>query len=216
MAFEVARTFWMTDNLSLREDLAERKDVTFSLLIKLARAGESGAFDQIMIRHQRKVVSLAWRVLGNEEDARDAAQETFLRVYKYLCKYDEQQDFAGWLYRITINVCRDMARKRSRNPLLTSFESEREAGNLDTLKSDADAEAAAIHSQEQAIIARALASLSAKEREAIVLRDLEGLSTEEVARVLGSSQTTVRSQISSARAKIKQYRDRVLKRRRQG
>src|SRR6185295_5439219 len=93
-----------------------------------------------------------------------------------------------------------------------SFESELELGNLPDGANADDVEAAAILSQEQAIIASALDTLSPKEREALVLRDLEGLSTGEVARILGSSATTVRSQICSARAKIKLYRDRYLKR----
>ena len=84
------------------------------------------------------------------------------------------------------------------------------------LVSGEDVEANAIKAQQRAMIVEALDTLSTKERAALVLRDLEGLSTEEVARVLGSSQTTVRTQISSARAKIKQYRDRVLNRTRRG
>lgn len=79
-----------------------------------------------------------------------------------------------------------------------------------------DIEANAIKSQQRSLIAEALDTLSTKERAALVLRDLEGLSTEEVARILGSSQTTVRTQISSARAKIKQYRDRVMNRTQRG
>ncbi|HEX8089185.1 MAG TPA: RNA polymerase sigma factor, partial [Blastocatellia bacterium] len=123
---------------------------------------------------------------------------------------------SGWLYRITVNVCRDIARKRGRLDQFKSFESEREMGNLEALASSENIEAAAIQSEQQEIIAQALSTLSKRERAAIVLRDLEGLPTEEVARILGSSQTTVRSQISSARMKIKQYRDRVMKQTRRG
>jgi len=151
-------------------------------------------------------------MLGHQEDARDAAQEVFLRVYKYLAGFRLDQDFGAWLYRITINVCRDQVRKRGHHDQFTSFEMEQELGNFEALSSEEDVEAAAIHSQQRAMVVQALATLSKKERAAIVLRDLEGLSTQEVARVLGSSQATVRSQISTARAKIKQYRDRVLNR----
>ena len=79
------------------------------------------------------------------------------------------------------------------------------------LASRDNSEHAAMQAEEQAMVMRALATLSEKERAAIVLRDLEGLPTEEVARILGSSATTVRSQISTARTKIKEYRDRWLK-----
>ncbi len=211
---EVARTLRMTDNLSLRKSLA--KESSLAILIERARAGDRAAFDQIMICYQRKVVSTAWRMLGNEEDARDASQEAFLRVYRYLNSFKQDEDFAAWLHRIVVNVCRDMARKRNRNRSFASYEAERESGEIFSLRSEVDVEAEAIESQEKAIIARALETLSLKERQALVLRDLEGLTTEEVARILGSSQTTVRSQISSARAKIKRFRDRILERRRQG
>ncbi|MBO0725839.1 MAG: RNA polymerase sigma factor [Blastocatellia bacterium] len=180
-----------------------------TLLIIRAKAGDMTAFDQIVINHQRKVISLAWRLLGNREDALDAAQETFLRVYKSFGRFDPAQDFNGWLYRIAVNVCRDMARKRRGN--LYSLEAEVESGAIAEPASPHDTESAAMIAQEQAILLRALATLPEKERAAIVLRDLEGFETEEVARILRSSPTTVRSQICSARAKIKAFRERILK-----
>lgn len=148
-------------------------------------------------------------MLGDWEDARDAAQETFPRVYRYLGRFDPAQDFNGWLYRIAVNVCRDLARKRRSNHF--SLEAEVESGAIAEPVSPHNTESAALLAQEHAILMRALATLSEKERAAIVLRDLEGLPTEEVARILGSSQTTVRSQISVARVKIKAFRDRFLK-----
>lgn len=182
----------------------------FDLLILRAVRGDLTAFDQIILAHQQKVMGLAWRMLGNQEDARDAAQETFLRVYKHLNKFDPDQEFAAWLYRIAVNVCRDLARKRGKgNP--TSFEAEREAGTLAEPVSAHNTEHRAMQAQERAIVVRALATLSEKERAALVLRDLEGLPTEEVARILGSTPTTVRSQISTARVKIKQFRERWMK-----
>ncbi|HXG65289.1 MAG TPA: RNA polymerase sigma factor [Blastocatellia bacterium] len=213
---EVAEIALMTDSRWVEESAAGGIDASLLRLIERVKAGDAGAFEQIMIRHQERVFATAWRMLGNREDARDAAQEVFLRVYKYLKNYDQKQDFSGWLYRIVINVCRDTARKRGKSNLFTSFEDEREQGALEAMAGPGDIEAAAILAQEQKIIAAALNTLSKKERAALVLRDLEGLPTEEVARILGSSQTTVRSQISAARAKIKKYRDRVLARARRG
>jgi RNA polymerase sigma-70 factor (ECF subfamily) len=203
----------MADHLRLGENSAE-SGASLARLIGRAQTGDGSAFDELIICYQRRVVATAWRLLGTQDEARDAAQEVFLRVYKYLGSFDPAQDFSGWLYRITVNVCRDLARKRGRHAQL-SLEAEQESGKLE-LVSPAQAETAAIRAQEQAIIARALAALSEKERAALVLRDLEGLPTAEVARILGSSQTTVRSQICSARAKIKLYRDRYLKRGQRG
>jgi len=214
MACDIAEIALMMNSLELNRDAAGETDASLQMLIERAVAGDPAAFESIMNRYQQKVVSTAWRMLGNREDARDATQEAFLRAYKYLGSFKPDQDFSGWLYRIVINVCRDLARKRGH--LFTSLESERELGTVENLRSPEDVEAAAIQSQQQALIARALDTLSKKERAAIVLRDLEGLETEEVARILGSSQATVRAQISSARAKIKLFRDRALSRARRG
>lgn len=216
MPGEVADIALMTDSLGLRDISSKTAASSTAPAVERAKAGDPAAFEELIDCYQRKVLSTAWRMLGNREDARDAAQEVFLRVHKYLSGFRSDQDFAAWLYRIIVNVCRDHMRKRASHHQFASFESEREAGTLEALASSEDVEANAIKSQQRALIAEALDTLPTKERAALVLRDLEGLSTEEVARVLGSSQTTVRTQISSARAKIKQYRDRVLNRTRRG
>jgi RNA polymerase sigma-70 factor (ECF subfamily) len=209
MPGEVAEIALMTEGLRLSETPGCAADSTLAAIVERAKRGDTAAFEQIIHFYQRKVMTTAWRMLGNQEDARDASQEVFLRVYRYLGGFKLEQDFGGWLYRIIINVCRDHARKRGGAHRFTSFEGEREAGTLKSLASDEDVEANAIRSQQRVLITEALDTLSTRERAALVLRDLEGLSTGEVARVLGSSQTTVRSQISSARTKIKLYRDRV-------
>ena len=213
MPGEVAEIALITDNLGLPDSPARgRESETF----ERAKSGDVAAFEEIFDRYQRKVLLTAWRILGNREDARDAAQEVFLRVYKYLDRFRSDQDFAAWLYRIIVTVCRDHARKRGRRDQFTSYEAEHRLGSFDSISSAEDVEASLLRSQQQAMIAEALDSLSVKERAAIVLRDLEGLTTEEVARALGSSQPTVRSQISTARAKIKKFKDRALSRTRRG
>src|SRR5262249_46232172 len=82
-------------------------------LVELAKGGDAAAFDEIMRRNQRRVLSTAWSMLGNEHDAWDASQEVFLRVYRYLRSFKPGQDFEAWLYRIIINTCHDVARKRA-------------------------------------------------------------------------------------------------------
>jgi RNA polymerase sigma-70 factor, ECF subfamily len=197
---------------------ADHARAHFALLVARARAGDATAFERIMLDTERKVMATAWRMLGNREDARDAAQEVYLRVYKYLDRFKPEQDFNGWLYRITINVCRDAARKRrganSGGGSGESFaarmnDDERVAPERVSL--EADAEENAIRAQQRSMLMSALETLPEKERAALVLRDLEGLTTEEVARVLRSRPVTVRSQISSARTKLKIHCERLLK-----
>jgi RNA polymerase sigma-70 factor (ECF subfamily) len=186
------------------------------LLIVRAAAGDTAAFEQIMIHSQQKVMTLSWRMLGNEADARDASQEVFLRIYKYLGRFKQDQDFFAWVYQITVNVCRDFAKKRQRHiAQFSSFASVDLGRDESVFEVPADqqgADEALIVAQQRELIAGAMATLPAKERAAIVLRDVEGLTTDEVARILKSSSTTVRSQISSARRKIKLHCEQYLRR----
>jgi RNA polymerase sigma-70 factor (ECF subfamily) len=191
----------MADNLRLSNGIGEEAAPIIDLVMR-AQAGDREAFDQLMICHERKIVALAWRLLGNREEARDAAQETFLRVYRHLGKFDPDRDFSAWIYRIAVNVCHDFGRKRSRQEAPADDET------INLRPSAEDIEGNAIVAQEKRLVLQALAELSEKERAAIVLRDLEGFETDEVARLLGSSPTTVRSQISKARMKLKSFRDR--------
>jgi RNA polymerase sigma-70 factor (ECF subfamily) len=182
-------------------------------LIERAAAGDTAAFEQLMIHSQQRVMAMTWRMLGNEADARDASQEVFLRVYKYLGRFKQNQDFFVWLYTITVNVCRDLAKKRRHHSdRFTSFDAGADEGAFAVPAEEEGAEEALIHTQQRELIARAMAMLPHKERASIVLRDVEGLSTDEVARIMKSSSTTVRSQISSARKKIKIYCEEYLRR----
>ena len=189
---------------------------SLTLLIERAASGDTAAFEQIMIHSQQRVMAMSWRMLGNEADARDASQEVFLRVYKYLGRFKQDQDFFAWLYTITVNVCRDLAKKRQyHSDQFTSLASG-EGEEAYAVPAEGDAEEALLQTQQRELIGRAMASLPDKERASIVLRDIEGLPTDEVARIMKSSATTVRSQISSARKKIKIYCEQYLRRKGRG
>lgn len=186
---------------------------SLTLLIERAATGDTAAFEQIMIHSQQRVMAMTWRMLGNEADARDASQEVFLRVYKYLKKFHQDQDFFAWLYGITVNVCRDSLKKRQNHsnrfvPLSEGVED----ASVELAAEHADAESIFIQAQQRELVAKAIALLPFKERASIVLRDMEGCSTEEVAQIMKSSATTVRSQISSARKKIRIYCQQQLRR----
>lgn len=210
MAAELAHIF-LTDAQALPPAREEEGADYFGGLVARACAGDELAFERIMLATEQRVVSIAWRMLGNREDACDAAQDVYLRVFKYLSRFRAGEDFRAWLYRITINVCHDFARKQGAIAL-TQF-SEIDSGlqdpAIETSHPGTDPESLALHEQQLALIRYALQTLPPKERAALVLRDLEGFSTEEVARALGSRPVTVRSQVSSARAKIKTYCDKL-------
>lgn len=173
------------------------------ILLRLAKAGDAAAFEQLMVLHERRVFLTALRLLRRREDAEDAAQEVFLRLHKHLRRFDDTREFPPWLYRVTVNVCRDLARSRRRDWAV-------EVGEQRQVE---DPAAEYERREQKRIVEEALGRLPEKERAAIVLRDLEGLPTKEVARILGSTAATVRSQVSSARLKIKEFADRFRRRR---
>ena len=166
-------------------------------LIHDAKAGDLAAFEQIVTRYERIVLRMARRLLADPELARDATQEVFLRLHGKLGKFQEEKDLAPWLYRMTVNLCHDLRRRSKPSVALDLAPALRDAA--------LDPEQAMELLQRQELVAAALEELSPRERGAIVLRDLEGLSTAEVARVLRSSEGTVRSQISTGRVKIKRF-----------
>jgi RNA polymerase sigma-70 factor (ECF subfamily) len=173
--------------------------------LRRAQSGERAAFEQIMQSSERRVLRIALRLLNNPQDAQDAAQEVFLRLYQHLKRLDPERELEPWLYRVTVNVCRDMGRARQY------------AVGLEDAPEAAAPEPGAQHGMESAerreMMRHALHCLGEKERAAVVLRDVEGLSTREVAEILGSSETTVRSQISTARLKLRDFTNRLMRRR---
>lgn len=166
-------------------------------LVRRIRSGERDAFEALMIRTETRVLAVAWRILGDRELARDAAQETYLRVFRSLGTYRPGEPFEPWLVRITVHVCYDLARKRGPLPLPPDL-----LEGLGTDPSSHEAEEALLLRQRRELVHRALADLPQAERAALVLRDLEGFSTEEAARILGVRPVTVRSQAATARAKL--------------
>ena len=170
-----------------------------------AKADSLAAFDALMRQYQRLVLVTALRLLGNLPDAQDASQEVFLKLYRNLGKIEEDRALAAWLYRVTVNACHDLRRKR---PAAARVE---EAADI--VAAGADPQQNAVEIERRRVLQMSLRILSEKERAALVLRDLEGMPTNEVARVLGSSEATVRSQISKARVKVKDYVERYFRRR---
>jgi RNA polymerase sigma-70 factor (ECF subfamily) len=193
--------------LRMGADCVDAREAEFARLVKQAKAGDTAAFEAILCEFERKVLLSALRLLnGNLEDAKDAAQQVFMRLHRSLHQLDENRHFGSWLYRITVNVCRDMLRARARRSTVSLDEAGEHAATSGT-------EDAIRRKEQMGLIQAALATLPERERAAIVLRDLEGIPTSEVARILRSSEVTVRSQISNARVKIRKFVERQQKRR---
>jgi len=173
--------------------------------IKEATAGDLQAFERIVVLHQSLVLRVAQRLLLNGEDAKDAAQEVFIRLHRSLGRFQQEKDFGPWLYRMTVNICHDIRRRRKQEISLD--------GAMEMFDLSPSAEETAVLREQRELVLAALGELTDREREVIVLRDLEGLSTAEVAEITGSLETTVRSQISTGRVKIRNHVAARLRRR---
>ena len=174
-------------------------------LIQDAKAGDAGSFERIVRLHENLVLGLAQGILLNREAAKDAAQEVFIRLHKNLRKLDEERDLSAWLYRTTSNACFDILRRAKQDLPLDMVSDPADAA----LNPEESMDAA----QQRSLIFSALKQLSPRERESVVLRDLEGHSTAEVARFLNLTEGTVRSHISTGRVKIKNFVTAQLRRR---
>jgi len=172
-------------------------------LIEAAKAGDLAAFERLMRQYERLVLMTAYRLLGSLPDAQDVSQEVFLRLHRNLGKIDAAGSLSAWLYRVTANACHDARRRKRPESPVEFAEDLRDAG--------ADPQQAAAEAERRRVLSMSLRMLPQKERAALVLRDLEGLSTEEVARALGSSTATVRSQVSKARVKVREFVERYFR-----
>ena len=174
------------------------------VLVRRTLAGDTAAFERIVVRYERRVMTLSLRVLRAVDDAQDATQEVFLRAFKYLHRLDLRKPIEPWLMRMTVNVCRDIARKKLRRH---STFSEIPVVDADPKDESRDPYAGFAWEQQRQMLWRALDGLPEKERMAVILRDVEGFTTAEVAEILGSSEGTVRSQICRGRLRIKDAMD---------
>ena len=163
-------------------------------LVQRFLAGDASAFSELVTRHERRVYGLCLRILGDREDAADAAQDAFLMVVRKLEQFRGDAAFSTWLHRVTVNVCYDHLRKAQRRPVLHRVDDDRpdpEAGPPVPDHADAVADA---HD-----VAGALATVPEDFRIALVLADVQDLPYEEIARVLDVPVGTVKSRVHRGR-----------------
>jgi RNA polymerase sigma-70 factor (ECF subfamily) len=163
-------------------------------LVQRFLAGDAGAFTELVTRHERRVYGLCLRILGDREDAADAAQDAFLIIVRKLEQFRGESAFSTWLHRVTVNVCYDHLRKARRRPVLHRLDDDRpEPETGPPVPDHADAVAG---SQD---VAAALAEVPEDFRVALVLADVQDLPYEEIARVLDVPVGTVKSRVHRGR-----------------
>jgi RNA polymerase sigma-70 factor (ECF subfamily) len=174
-------------------------------LVKAAQAGDAKAFRALVERYQRRVVQLALAMTKDADEAMDIAQETFVRVHRYLPSFKGDSSFFTWTYRIAMNLCLDAQRRKGRLERVDveqGDEAEIEAAMDPPSAALAGPQRQALNAELRERIEEALASLSDNHRAILLLREVEGLSYEDLAKVLGIRKGTVMSRLFHARLKM--------------
>ena len=164
-------------------------------LVARSIGGDLESFNQLVLRWERPIYALAYRVIGREEDARDVCQETFLRAFRALGGFKGQAKFSSWLYRITLNLCRDWIRRERRQPIAQAPE----GVDLVELAGEAEdtesIEELVARKEIGAAVAKAMALLPEEQRTAIVLKEYHGLTFQEIADMLDCPLSTVKTRL---------------------
>jgi RNA polymerase sigma-70 factor (ECF subfamily) len=164
-------------------------------LVARSRSGDVDSFNQLILRWERPIYALAYRVIGREEDARDVCQEAFLRAFRALPGFKGQAKFSSWLYRITLNLCRDWIRRQRRAPVsqmpedVDALEFASETGPIESI------EDLVARRELSAVVEEAMALLPDEQRTAIILKEYHGMTFQEIADMQGCPLSTVKTRL---------------------
>ena len=174
-------------------------------LVERARAGDQDAFEQLVLDNQNKVYSLALRLVNDREEAADLAQEAFVKAWQGLASFQGESSFATWVYRLTTNVCIDHLRKKKRREEIAPAVSldDEDSGWAEPADRDSDPQLLLEKSERGRALARGLDRLPDWQRRALVLRELSGLSYQEISDELDIDLGTVKSRIARARSSLR-------------
>lgn len=179
----------------------ERPDGDDSELIRRARRGDARAFGILVERYQRRVLGVALAVVHNQEDALELAQETFVRAFENLAKFESRSSFSTWLYRIAANLAIDFRRREGRHTIIRGEEAANIMERLPSAEGDSYKEARRSELSDR--IREALKELTPEHRAVILLREVEGLSYDEISEVLQCPRGTVMSRLHYARNRLR-------------
>jgi RNA polymerase sigma-70 factor (ECF subfamily) len=176
------------------------------VLVRRVQAGNTEAFEELVRRYERKVYNITYRLMGNEQDASEALQDAFMRAYRFIGKFQFKSSFFTWLYRIATNVSLSKLRKREKIDTVSIDQPVNEAGDLPFEIPDLKYGPEKLMKQRElrAAIQEAVDGLPKDYRSVVVLRDLEGLSNEEVSKVLKLSVAAVKSRLHRGRLVLRE------------
>ena len=186
-----------------------RSSLDDSALIRAFQAGDSGVFDELVHRHKDRVFNLCYRFLGDHQEANDSAQEIFIKVYRSLKKFRFKSSFSTWLYRIAVNTCKNRVKSleyrfKKRMKRLDNQEIATGGNPCDELVDESQSPMLELEKKERSrIIQQAINSLPETKRTIILLRDIEGLTYDEIADVTELNLGTVKSKLARARSDLR-------------
>jgi RNA polymerase sigma-70 factor (ECF subfamily) len=178
--------------------------------IRAFLAGDADGFDRLVLRYKDRVFNLCLRLVGDFEEANDCAQETFVKVYRSLNDFRFGSSFSTWLYAIAVNHCRNRLKSRhfrfwKRAVPIDPLDKEDDSNRIVEVEDPAPSPLAQMAEREkEALLQQAIKSLSEGHRAVVILRDMEGLSYEEIVRITGYNVGTVKSRLARARQQLRE------------
>ncbi|HEY2819460.1 MAG TPA: sigma-70 family RNA polymerase sigma factor [Candidatus Acidoferrum sp.] len=173
-------------------------------LVRRAQAEDQGAFEELVRRHQHRVVAVAGGILRQREDVEDIAQQVFVKAYFSLKRFDQRAAFSTWLYKITVNECWDLLRKRKVRPLVyesdLSEEQARQFGAPEERSTPSPDISDTLEARQK--VERLMECLDERDRMMLILKEVEGFAVEEIAEILDLNANTVKVRLFRARRKI--------------
>jgi len=173
-------------------------------LVRLAQRGDKGAFEELVKRHQNRVFAVARGILKRQEDVEDISQQVFVKAYFALKKFDQRSAFTTWLYKITVNECWDLLRKRKVRPLVYEADFSEEQGRQyqASEKRDSNEPDLTLRLDARQKVERLLGFLDERDRGMLVLKEVEGFAIEEIAELFDLNTNTVKVRLFRARQRI--------------
>lgn len=181
-------------------------------LVMQAQKGVSSAFEQLVLRHQQRVIAVVGGILRRREDVEDVAQQVFLKAYVSIRRFDMRSAFSTWLYKIAVNECWDYLRKKKVRPLnYESDLSEEQARHVEQFVSDsAEASNPGERAELREIVERLLSDLAEEDRTMLILKEAQGFAVEEIGKMMGLNVNTVKVRLFRARRRLAtNYRRRI-------
>lgn len=173
-------------------------------LVRKAQKGNKEAFEELILRHQHRVFAVARGILKRQEDVEDISQQVFVKAYFSLKRFDQRAAFSTWLYKITVNECWDLLRKKKVRPLVfeaeLSEEQSRQYASSENQPGDTPDASDRLAARER--VDRLLGYLDERDRLMLLLKEVEGFSVEEIADVLNLNANTVKVRLFRARRRI--------------